>query len=132
MRIKASISEINKDQYQTVYQYCRSDCRLIQNISSVHQIEIAAPFEILTKKEYYSEKTLMHHFFNYPVVRNKIIQKDCQGTKDQQCTPEDGKYYVVEYEEGLFPGVVTEIHCGRSVQVNCLQKATTPAGSIWK
>ena len=105
------------------------DCRSIPDISNVHWTEIPAPLEILTKKHYYSEKTLMHHFFTHLVVKNKVIQKDCQSTKDQQLTGGVGKYYVVEYNGNLFPGIVTEMYCGKSIQVNCLQKLTTPAGS---
>ena len=108
------------------------DCRSIPDISNAHGIEIAAPFKILTKRYYFSDKTLIHHFFTYPVAKNKVIQKDFQGTEGQQLTPEVRKYYVAEYDGSLFPGIVAQIHCGKSVQVNCLQKATKPAGSTSK
>ena len=38
-------------------------------------------------------------------------------------TPEVGKYYVVCYEENLFPVVLTSINADGSLKIKCLQKA---------
>ena len=49
----------------------------------------------------------------HPDEKNKVIQKDFQGTEDQQLTPETGKY-----EGSLLPDIVAQIHCRKSAQVN--------------
>ena len=49
-----------------------------------------------------------------------------------ETSPIVGQYYLVDYEGGLFPCVVTAFNDNGSIRVKCLSKAHGPRGSTWK
>ena len=49
-----------------------------------------------------------------------------------EANPTVGQYYIVEYENSLFPVVPTAVNENGSIKVKCLAKAHALRGSTWK